>query len=548
MTCWPVYELLRVGLISAVLWVASRVVRRLLARSPLDNIPGPPSHSWIRGNFGQLFNRRGGWDFFFELGEKYGSVVRFHGPLGRKSLYIFDPAAMSSVIVKDQDIYQKPDENIASTHLMLGDGLLATQGERHRKQRKMLNPVFSINHMREMIPTFYKISHDLRDAIASRVRQGSQELDVLDWMARTALELVGQAGLGYSFDPLIKDKADAYGEAIKAIVPTQVRVSIYRAILPIVMKIGTPSFRRRITELLPSKAIQRAREISDVLDTQSRKIFEEKKLSMKQGDEAVLRQIGEGKDILSRLMQANMAAAEEDKLPDNELLGQMSTFIFAGMDTTSGALAHTLHLLAEHPQVQEKLRTEILEAGNGQDIPYDQLVELPYLDAVCRETLRLYAPVLIVTRKARQDMIMPLSSPLRGLDGKLMHEIPVPKGTMILTGLLASNRNKALWGADAHEWKPERWLSPLPESLTNAHIPGVYSHLMTFLGGGRSCIGFKFSQLEMKVVLTVLLSAFTFSLSDKQIHWNPAGIQYPTVGKESRKPEMPMKVGFFNAI
>lgn len=76
-----------------------------------------------------------------------------------------------------------------------------------------------------------------------------------------------------------------------------------------------------------------------------------------------------------------------EKLEHKRLL--VRTFIFAGMDTTSGALAHILHLLAEHPDVQTKLRAEILEAGNGQEIGYDQLVELPYLDAVCRETLRL---------------------------------------------------------------------------------------------------------------------------------------------------------------
>ena len=67
------------------------------------------------------------------------------------------------------------------------------------------------------------------------------------------------------------------------------------------------------------------------------------------------------------------------------------------MDTTSNALSRTLHLLAIHPDVQEKLRAEIVEAqgGDRSDIPYDDLVKLPYLDAICRETLRLYAPVIL---------------------------------------------------------------------------------------------------------------------------------------------------------
>ena len=72
---------------------------------------------------------------------------------------------------------------------------------------------------------------------------------------------------------------------------------------------------------------------------------------------------------------------------------------------------------------------------------------------------------------------MPLSEPIRGVYGKLIHEIPVPKGTIVHIGILASNRNPKLWGPDADEWKPERWLNPLPEAVKEAHIPGVYSHL-----------------------------------------------------------------------
>ena len=59
----------------------------------------------------------------------------------------------------------------------------------------------------------------------------------------------------------------------------------------------------------------------------------------------------------------------------------------------------------------------------------------------------------------------------------MMHEILIPKDTTVMVGLLASNQNKRLWGEDAQEWKPERWLSPLPETVTEAKIPGVYSNL-----------------------------------------------------------------------
>lgn len=75
---------------------------------------------------------------------------------------------------------------------------------------------------------------------------------------------------------------------------------------------------------------------------------------------------------------------------------------------------------------------------------------------------------------------MPLTWPIRGVDGKMIHEIFVPKGTNVFTSISASNQNKAIWGEDALKWKPERWLSPLPEAVSAAHIPGVYSNLYVY--------------------------------------------------------------------
>ena len=85
-----------------------------------------------------------------------------------------------------------------------------------------------------------------------------------------------------------------------------------------------------------------------------------------------------------------MANSPEDRLPDEEIIAQVSTFAFAGMDTTSSATSRLLWLLSEHQDVQDRLRAEIREAKSKYGRPsYDELVGLPYLDAVCRETLRL---------------------------------------------------------------------------------------------------------------------------------------------------------------
>ena len=72
---------------------------------------------------------------------------------------------------------------------------------------------------------------------------------------------------------------------------------------------------------------------------------------------------------------------------------------------------------------------------------------------------------------------MPLSEAIQGVDVTVINQIPVPKDTYIVIAINACNRNKALWGDDTLEWKPERWLEPLPDSVVKAHVPGVYSNL-----------------------------------------------------------------------
>lgn len=308
-------------------------------------------------------------------------------------------------------------------------------------------------------------------------------------------------------------------------------------------RMGPGSFRRFVVNKLPSPHIQNIKNVVDIMSARSYEIFNQKKDSLKDGDEAVVRQVGEGKDIMSILMKANMSASEGDRLPESELIAQMSLLVFAATDTTSNTLARILHLLAEHKDIQTRLRDEVLQSGAASgDISYDELNKLPLLDAVCRETLRLYPPVTILRRVTRKDSIIPLSEPVWGLDGTKLKEIPVPRGTQIIIGVLGANARKELWGEDSLEWRPERWISPLPRRVTEAGIPGVYSNLMTFLGGKRACIGFKFSEMEMKVALAVMLSAFAFEQTDKEIAWNVAGVTYPTVDGDGDQPRLPLRV------
>ncbi|EKM49766.1 uncharacterized protein PHACADRAFT_214286 [Phanerochaete carnosa HHB-10118-sp] len=508
---------MQLGLLVALLWAVWKLFRNLIVRSPLDNIPGPEEATFWTGHVKALFNRHG-WDFHDRIVQQYGPVSKVYTAFGTPGLYVYDPKALNSIIAKDQYTYEEPAWFVRWNRIVLGPSLFATGAP--------------------------PVVHRLRDAVSAKVNGTSGEVDVIGWMTRTALELIGQGGLGYSFDPLVTDTTNEFGGAIKAFAPTTFTLQALRMLLPYSILPYVPlSIRRQVARWVPHKNAQKMRAISETITAHSKKIYEEKMAALAQGDDIAVHQIGEGKDIMSILIRANTAASQEDKLPEEELIAQMSALVFAATDTTSNALARTLHILSERQDAQDKVRMELMQAVPvGEDIPYDQLVDLPYLDAVCRETLRLHPPVNFLGRETRDDIIMPLSEPVQGLDGTSVSEIVVPKDTTVFISIRGCNRSTAIWGEDALEWKPERWLQPLPKTLGEAHVPGIYANLMTFLGGGRACLGFKFSQLEMKVVLAVMLRSFRFLPGDKEIYWNLAGINYPSVGKESAKAEMPMNV------
>jgi cytochrome P450 len=113
--------------------------------------------------------------------------------------------------------------------------------------------------------------------------------------------------------------------------------------------------------------------------------------------------------------------------------------------------------------------------------------------------------ILIPSRRPRKDSFVPLSRPVLGIDGRMVDCIHVRAGTMVVVGAAAVNRDPIIWGPDADQWIPERWLRPLPETVHDAYLPGVYSNMlvlrnltpgyeadlgrrMTFMGGGRSCM------------------------------------------------------------
>lgn len=141
-----------------------------------------------------------------------------------------------------------------------------------------------------------------------------------------------------------------------------------------------------------------------------------------------------------------------------EIYNHVVTFVVAGHETTSGAISFALWLLGRHPHIQEILREEIDNFPGEHD--YDELDNtniLPFLDSVCKESLRLFSAGARNEKMAMADDVIPIRQPIRGTDGSWIKSIPVKKGQIIHIPGIAINRNEDVWG-DADNFRPTRWL------------------------------------------------------------------------------------------
>ncbi|KAK0197765.1 cytochrome P450 [Armillaria mellea] len=526
--------------LSYALYIVLRLIYSFFKESPFRHINGPPSQSWVMGNLGQLFNAKG-IPFHQQIVDEYGGMVKVHGFFGDEQLYISDPKALQSILIKDQDAFEETNVFIETNKVIFGPGLVATTGDQHKRQRKLVNPVFSVAQLKDLMPVFYRISDKLSDVIETQHTE-NPVLDMSEWMSRVALEMIGQTVLGYSFDPLSSRVNNPYTSAIKELIPTIFSLSLIRQFAPFLSKLGSPGFRRWLVEWTPNRAVQKVKSISDVMHNTAKEILVAKR-------EEIGREEVKGKrDIISVLLDANEKATEEAKMTENELTGQMTVLIFGAQDTTSSALSRILYLLSVRSDIQDKVRDELRTAlqlkRSGERLGYDEISELPWLDAVIKETLRLYPPVPFVRRTAIKERSLMYSSNVHDLDSSA--SVTVPVGTTLFVGIAGANRLESIWGPDAKTWTPERWLGE--QAPGGRILPGIYAGMLSFLGGGRSCIGYRFAQIEMKVLLATLLLRFRFSSTDDVIVWNLSQIISPSVATKEEEGEvmerkgMPLKV------
>ncbi|KAF8698333.1 cytochrome P450, partial [Rhizoctonia solani] len=515
--------------------ISARLVYVTLKRAnAFRSLDGPKPASFIFGNEMLLFLPETSLSIHDECLGRYGSVCKFKGMMGEDLLWIADPRAINEIILKEYDCFHSSEGFVTWTDLAFGPNLVTATGHKHKIQRKVLNPVFTASHLRNLVllGSFYTEARHLEGVITAMIGAGGSNTGIIDvekWMSNVGLEMIGQAGVGHSFG-IMSDKEPEYLGASRQVFPLIHRMWYIRPFLPTLTRIGSARFRRFVVGCISFGPIGLFRKATEVLDKLTGGILAQKRQALADGN--LESEVAAGKDMISMLLKQSQGNSSEERMSEQEILGNINALIFAGHETTSGGLARTLHLLAQHPDVQNQLRAEVRDAHglHGKDLDYDQINSLKYLDAICRESLRLWSPIQLLERVATKDSILPLQNPIKLKDGKNTTEkLHVPRGTRMYVSLGSVNRDKRTWGEDAEDFKPARWLQPLPSTVAESKIPGVYSNLY-----------------YSEIVLSALISSFIFELGSEEHTWTSAAVVKPHAQKKDGTiepaPSLRMKV------
>ncbi|OSX56492.1 hypothetical protein POSPLADRAFT_1159998 [Postia placenta MAD-698-R-SB12] len=503
------------------------------ARSPLRNLNGPASPSFFMGNLREMHDMENN-NLVARWENQFGSTFVYRGFVGGHRLMTTDPAAVSHIMGRAYD-YPKPEfvrDSLAS--MASGrEGLLTVEGEVHRRQRKILNPAFSTTHIRTLSPFFWVKAAQLRNMWLSIVDASSSDkedgvrIDILPWLNRATLDVIGEAGFGYRFNSLSATAGSSEGETELAhafsVIFSAARqfriISVLQAWFPVLRKI-----HRNSTAMKEAHASIRAIGLSLIRERQSAVVSTEFATPTGIGSAASAepQKAFEGRDLLSVLIRSNLSAEPSQRLSLSETLCQIATFITAGHETTSTALTWTLYALARAPDIQSKLREQLKAISVDSSDPskppapehLDVILSCTYLDYVVREALRLHAPVTSTMRVASADDVIPVSKPFYDRHGSVRTSIHVKKGDIITIPIQAMNKNTEVWGDDAAEFRPERWARQ-----KSAGPPGLWANMLTFGNGNstygtRACIGFRFAINEIKIFLFVLVRDIEFLMDE----------------------------------
>ncbi|KAI6040734.1 cytochrome P450 [Pisolithus marmoratus] len=462
---------------------------------------GPSSPSFLYGVAKDIIEAPDSGEIYETWVKEYGVAYEVPVALGQRAIMLFDPKALQHCYARETWTYITLPSVRASLERVTGKGILWAIREDHRRQRKYLAPAFSHTAVRNLTPIYYNSAYKAKAAwecILDSVRGDSAIIEVQNWMNHISLDTIGLAGFSHNFGSLEGKTAsvttilDTLGSAPNRSVLNASWFAISQVVPALVY--------------LPTRRAKLLQEMEKTLSSISKELLERTRK-----EKEVESVDGRDQSIIQLLIKAEDAETGLP-LPHEEIVAQMKVLLLAGYETTSISLTWALLELARNPDVQTKLREELL-AFPG-EANYDQLSNrLRYLDAVVHETLRTHSPVIELHRVATEDDIIPLSEPVLTRSGELVDSISVAKGTRIGISITCMNRSSAIWGPDAKKFRPERWLEEAGIPKKAQEIQG-YRNLLTFSDGQRTCLGKTFAVTEFKVVLSVLVKSFVFEMRD----------------------------------
>ena len=392
--------------------------------------------------------------FLLRLRDRYGDIARV--PLGSETLYLFShPDLVRDVLVTNHRNFHK-GRGLERAKMLLGDGLLTSEGDFHLRQRRLSQPAFH----RQRIAGYGTVMSEYAAKRRDRWRAGAV-IDVHTEMMALTLAIVGKT----LFDADVEHEAGEIGEALT----TTFEAFSFGFFLP---------FGQRL-ERLPLPATLRFRKARARLDATIYRLIDERR-----------RTPSDRGDLLSMLLLAQDTEGDGGAMTNLQLRDEAMTIFLAGHETTANALTWTWYLLSQHPEVERRLHTEIDSALGGRLPTADDLAALPYTRMVLAESMRLYPPAWILGRRA----LAPFEA----------GGYAIPARSIVLASQYTIHRD-ARWFPDPERFDPERFA---PEH----HAARPKLAYFPFGAGPRVCIGEQFAWMEGVLALATIAQRWRLRL------------------------------------
>lgn len=422
-------------------------------------------------------------DWLLELSQaREGKPFRLH-LLGRSDLLVDPVPEHHEQILKAQfENFIKGDQFYEMLVDVAGPNVVLIDGERWKYQRKVLVSLFSARVLRDhMMPIVQKHTRILMEIFKEAAEQ-HQTLDLGELMHRFTLDSFAEIGFGSKLDSLTSGEEHPFGKALDE----ALHIAAGR-------RLG-PMWLWKTKRWLNIGAERKLRECVAVMDSLVMGIISDGIAKhQERGSEASDQRTQ--RDIVSIILDRMHADGQPVEPSEVRAIALLS--LIAGRDTTANAVAWILHMLHEHPRVEEKLRAELLTklpklVTSDDYMPsIEELQDLPYLEATISENLRLLPIFPYTSRQCIRDTVFP--------DGTFLRA-----GTVIALPHYVMGRLPSVWGANAAEFIPERFLDA--DTGKSLDLPAATSS--AFGAGPRICVGRRLATLEMKLLVACFVGRY----------------------------------------